>query len=192
MDTAGLRHSDAAREVVGHRFAEVQAGGRPRLFRQPAGFSCGIEEDRLAILCWGWYLGADGEVGWTPRSVAGLPPSTTFRALTTGTAHACALSEEGEAFCWGDNTFGQLGDGTRSARSDAAPVAGGRTFDVLSAGEDYTCGIAHVRLDLASSTVEGRQGGEILCWGDNRYGQLGDGTTEGRLSPVRVVEPGSS
>ena len=190
-DTTGLRFSDAARPVEGYRFAEVVAGGRFRLFKQPSGFSCGIDEDRRGVRCWGWMPGAaSSAVSLTPVPVEGLPDSE-LHGLTAGTAHACVLTAEGLAYCWGRNNEGQLGDGTLDRRPSAAPVSGARSFDVVSAGEAHTCGVARVRLDESPSSIQGGQGGEVLCWGDNRLGQLGDGTTERRTTPVPVQEPGS-
>jgi len=88
--------------------------------------------------------------------------------------HSCGVTAGGNAFCWGDNSSGQLGDGTTGGRVSPVPVAGGLTFAVVSAGGDHTCGAT--------------PSGGVYCWGDNLFGQLGSGTTVTSLTPVRVVQ----
>ena len=76
--------------------------------------------------------------------------------------------------CWGDNSKGQLGDGTTVQRQTmtAVDLGIGRTAISISAGQGHTCAI----LDDAS----------LKCWGDNSDGQLGDGTTFDSSAPVDV------
>jgi hypothetical protein len=93
----------------------------------------------------------------------------TFSTLVAGWSHTCGLTSNGNAFCWGLNSDGQLGDGSRLDRLVPTPVRGATVN--LTAGSAHTCGIA----DNA-----------VLCWGDNRFGQLGDGTNESRPQPVAV------
>ena len=80
-----------------------------------------------------------------------------------------------QAFCWGQNSQGQLGDGTRTDR--LAPVhvhAGGVQFrQVTASGGGHSCGVSTDNL--------------AYCWGLNNEGQLGDGTFSTRLTPVRVA-----
>lgn len=99
------------------------------------------------------------------------------RQVAVGEWHACALTTLGAVECWGGNGFGQLGDGTVEERLTPTRVpgleAGVRSIEVGErARGSYTC----VLLDT----------GGVKCWGENTYGQLGDGTTEHRSSPVRV------
>ena len=54
--------------------------------------------------------------------------------VTIGSAHSCGLTLEGRAYCWGDNFFGQLGDGTKTDRLRPVAVAGGLLFSSVSAG----------------------------------------------------------
>lgn len=100
-----------------------------------------------------------------------------FTSLAVGDRYVCGITGDGIAMCKGDNSFGRLGDGTTTSR--AHPVAVDAPEDVrftqLSAGPYHTCGL--------SST------GDVYCWGSNSYGQIGDGSTTGRLSPSVVSNP---
>lgn len=81
----------------------------------------------------------------------------------------CALADGG-MYCWGDNEHGQVGDGTRTTRTE--PVHVGLTgVTSFATAPTWNCAIAAERL---------------RCWGANEYGQLGDGTTEDRDRPTPV------
>jgi len=96
----------------------------------------------------------------------------SFRRIAAGDRHACALTSENLAYCWGDNSLGQLGDGTTQHRMAPVAVAGGHKFIQISGGYNYTCAV----------TPEFK----AFCWGQNTYGKLGDGTTGTRLLPAAV------
>jgi hypothetical protein len=93
-------------------------------------------------------------------------------AIATGGAHSCAITLSGVTYCWGDNTWGQLGDGSLTTRTAPVLVVGGPAFTALAGGAGHTCG-----LDAA---------GAARCWGNNATGQLGDGTRLARLTPTPV------
>lgn len=135
--------------------------------------TCGIS--RGTILCWGGN--SSGQLGdgttedrTSPVEVRGLPGRPT--RLAAGAVHTCALVAGGEAWCWGQNLSGQLGDGTTQGRAEPTRVAGGITFSEIYAGGAQTCG------RTAS--------GEEYCWGLNAAGQLGDGSRVNRNVPTRV------
>jgi alpha-tubulin suppressor-like RCC1 family protein len=98
------------------------------------------------------------------------------QAIAAGGYHTCAVTAAGQVKCWGANASGQLGDGAtvqRVAPVDVIGLAGG--VSAIGAGGCHTCALM--------DTV---QGGGIQCWGDNGHGQLGDGTTTLRTTPVAV------
>jgi len=107
---------------------------------------------------------------------AGARPALAAKPVITqvaaGYSHSCALDDTGHVWCWGDNTYGQLGDGTTTDHRTPARIKGLRRVTQISAGKYFTC----ARLSS----------GRAKCWGDNGNGQLGDGTTTNRTTPVRV------
>jgi len=97
----------------------------------------------------------------------------------------CGIVSNGEARCWGSNRRGQLGVATTQTCQFATiifscinvpvTVAGDHRFVSLAPGNEHTCGAT--------------KGGEVLCWGANDRGQLGDGSTIDRPEPVVVALP---
>ena len=103
--------------------------------------------------------------------------SVRLTRISAGYGHTCGHDLDGKLYCWGDNRYGQLGDGTNTDRLTpvAVQVPAGVMLSGVSAGADHTC-------------ADGSDG-QVYCWGSNAYGQLGDGTKTGRDTPVAVQAP---
>ena len=162
----------------GRTVVEIEAGYR---------HTCAIL-DNGEITCWGdnsqgqlgigntSFMGDSAdEIGdhSTTTSITPSPSSSTPVSLAMGWDHSCVLFSNGEVFCWGDNSRGQLGIGSTSDVGDdpgemgasmaAVDFPTGRTAVQITAGDDFTCAI----LD----------NDDVACWGYNSHGQLGIGTT---------------
>ena len=96
-----------------------------------------------------------------------------FYQVSVGSLYTCGVTTDNRAYCWGDNTYGRLGDGSTTRRLAPYPVAGTLRFRQISAGDSHTCGV----------TVDQR----AYCWGYGRGGALGDGTNTDRRTPVLVT-----
>jgi alpha-tubulin suppressor-like RCC1 family protein len=129
------------------------------------------------VKCWGYNFGGALGDGTTtarvsPVDVSGL--SSGVVDLSLGTSHTCALTTPGGLKCWGRNDTGGLGDGSATNRLTPVDVSG------LAAGvADVTAGGIHTCAVMNS--------GGAKCWGWNQHGQVGDGATTNRLSPVDVT-----
>lgn len=131
------------------------------------------------VRCWGDVATGDGtsEVRRIPvdvGSVAGI-----VAALDVGTDHACVVTTSGGVVCWGENFHGQVGDGS------AGPVVLAPTgvVGIASGASAVAAGFQHTCARMAS--------GGVKCWGENNFGQLGDGTTDDSPVPVDVIGLGA-
>ncbi|MFZ4404359.1 MAG: hypothetical protein ACOYOK_09690 [Pseudobdellovibrionaceae bacterium] len=155
-------------------------------------FTCGIAADTGdvgKVRCWGSNANntlGRGDSTSTPDTDGAVLPATPykksasfiagtklFQQLYGGDNFMCGLGTDNKAYCWGENTYGQLGDSTTTTRSSATAVSGSDDFSMIAAGDEFACGIL-------SSTKS------IKCWGRNQYGQLGVGDTSNRSSPVSI------
>ena len=129
------------------------------------------------VKCWGSNF--HGQLGdntlsfpSTPVDVVGL--ASGIAAITAGASHTCAITTAGGVKCRGANYDGQLGDNTTTGRFTLVDVVGlASGVAAITAGSSHTCALTTA--------------GGVKCWGDNRYGQLGDNTYMDRLTPVNVV-----
>jgi alpha-tubulin suppressor-like RCC1 family protein len=161
------------------RLKPVAVAGGLLFYQMSAGtmHNCGVATGSVAY-CWG--LNRDGRLGNGTTSRRGRPTAVAgglrFAGLNAGVQHTCGLTTTGgRAYCWGNNVYAQLGDGTRTTRLTPVAVAGGLFFDTIDGGYRHTCGVT-------SSNA-------AYCWGDNGWGQLGDGTTTTHATPVAVAGP---
>jgi len=151
-------------------------------------FVCAIASDNKAY-CWG--IGSSGQLGnnstttnnTTPLAVisTGVLSGKTITDISSGYTHTCALDSAGKAYCWGQGGQGQLGNGTIS--NSLVPVAvtstgalAGKSLVKIYTGFNNACAID--------------TDGALYCWGQNQYGQLGDGFTANLTTPTLVPMTG--
>lgn len=154
-------------------FTQLDAGGY---------HSCGTTATQT--FCWGWN--GNGQIGATTNGTCGVAQPCTrspvrlngslrFVGVSVGIAHSCAIESTGDIHCWGNNSHGQIGDGTTINQPSAKKIVTNGFKSVL-AGGSFTCGVS---LD-----------NRAYCWGSNQLGKLGLGDTVDRLVPTLV--PGLS
>jgi alpha-tubulin suppressor-like RCC1 family protein len=163
VDVVGLQHGITAIGAFGnHACAVLQSGG---------------------VKCWGANqsgelgdgTGADSSIPVDVKGLVGPVVAIAPGGRHAGGSHTCVVVEGGGVECWGGNTSGQLGDGTKTARPTPVRVTGLNSGAVaVAVGGYHSCAL------LAT--------GGVRCWGWNGAGQLGDGTTRDRLTPVEVIE----
>ena len=139
--------------------------------------TCALIGGGGAVQCWG--NNSHGELGdgtfvrrQTPTSVNGLPGPAV--ALAAGTEHTCAVLADGKVFCWGNNLYGQL-DGSATGSSPTpvnVPNLGSPAREVVS-GTRHSCALL--------------QNDSVQCWGNDTFGQLGEGPGAATTSPVQVI-----
>ena len=133
--------------------------------------SCAVADDSSA---WCWGNASFGKLGtgsdeneFSPAQVVGLGGS--LAAVAAATRHTCALKEEGTVWCWGNNGFGELGQGDFAPYPAPVQVVGLEDAVALSARHTHTCGL--------------KADGTAWCWGSNCYGQMGNGEDGCNVAP---------
>lgn len=165
--TGGDQESPSS--VAGGHYFEVISAGQNH--------TCGIDLSGTAY-CWG--NDGDGQLGNGATGGDQVNPSAVnsvlkFKDISAGFDHTCAVSVAGAAYCWGDDSTGELGNGA-TAGDQASPtaVAGGLSFQSIIVASDSTCGVTTA--------------GAAYCWGADFNGEIGNGATTGdQISPAAVV-----
>jgi Regulator of chromosome condensation (RCC1) repeat len=154
-----------------------------------ASHTCAIVDG--ATYCWGandrGQLGVAGESSSTPAVLTTAP---TFEHIAAGTNTTCGIAgSDGSVWCWGDNTQGQAGQGPGSVGTMAPAVPQPTLVGGIANATMIAVGDLHACAALAD--------GDIMCWGDNQFGELGDGQDvhsacsfgDCSPTPVRVTKP---
>ena len=174
----------------GIRFSQV-CGGKDFNSR----FSLAVGSDGNAY-AWGYnHFGQLGDGTKTDRTTPvmvrkpdrktypDLPADFTYVQVSAGGSHSLAVGSDGNAYAWGYNHFGQLGDGTKTDRTTPVMVRkpDRKTYPDLPA--DFT----YVQVSAGGShSLAVGSDGNAYAWGYNHFGQLGDGTTASQTTPVKV------
>lgn len=122
---------------------------------------------------WQWGLLYSGDMAQKTTSSPYRWDAASWHAVATGFSHTLAIYVDGTLWAWGDNEAGQLGDSTLPHRQWSPKRIGpAATWVSVATAYEYSIGL--------------QADGSIWAWGDNTYGQLGDGTTLRRRVPVRL------
>jgi alpha-tubulin suppressor-like RCC1 family protein len=157
---------DRPTRVGSTAFVRVACGGNA---------SCAIAPDG-ALFCWGDNF--EGQMGQGdpfrspnhPRPVR-VAPTLSFRDVSVGQGHVCAVTNNGELYCWGRNTTKQLGTGLDDEQlRTPTRVDRGQLYRAVAAGMSHSCAIA--------------RDGRLFCWGADSSGSLGLGTSEETEVPL--------
>jgi alpha-tubulin suppressor-like RCC1 family protein len=109
-------------------------------------------------------------------SITGEEPLSGVMDIAAGEEHTCALMDVGRLKCWGDNEWGQLGDGSTHDQPRPADVAGIMDVAIVTGGSWHTCAL--------------KLNGQVMCWGFDNHGQLGAGDAVTLFSKEPVVVAG--
>ena len=132
--------------------------------------------DHFGVVGWGFNLAGnlgDGTQVTRTTPVAAIGLAVGMRQVSAGDFFSLAVDRDGRVWSWGDNSFGQLGDGTTTTRWIAAQVPGLTGVKQVSAGEGFALAL--------------RGDGTVWAWGYNAQGQLGNGGTAPSLVPGQVA-----
>jgi alpha-tubulin suppressor-like RCC1 family protein len=210
-DTSGKTNSTKTPSKLGSDlvWAQVSPGGA---------HNCGVTQDAVAY-CWG--VNTIGQLGIRSDTAVIFKPAPVygdfrFRSVAAGSSHTCGLTLDRTALCWGNNNFGQLGDGGTVARLAPTLVAGGVSFESIDVGDPWSCGLSTLGKVYCWGGLEGfgvvttphlyataptftslsvgslhacalTGDGQAYCWGNNQFGQLGDSSVVARSNPTAVA-----
>lgn len=161
-----------------NRYHPSQVEGLSEIISLSAGM------DHMAALnkegrVWTWGSNSSGQLGTgqtadslTPRELHHIKNEQVL-AIATGEEHTLAIREDNKVLAWGNNAYGQLGDGTTTERRVPAALNLVDRAIAISAGDEHSAML--------------RDDGSVWAWGSNWYGSLGDGTRDNSHSPVETL-----
>jgi alpha-tubulin suppressor-like RCC1 family protein len=154
---------------------QVGGGGTYTAISSGGAHNCGLRNDST-VWCWGgnWegQLGNNDNTHTDSSVPVQVSGGGSYTAISSGVYFSCGLRNDSTLWCWGQNDYGQLGNGNTNQQDAPVQVAGGGTYISLGAGYRHSCGL--------------RTGGVAWCWGQNDSGQLGNNSLSDSLSPVEV------
>ena len=181
----------AAEQTVA--LGEMRLSFQRQILTLGIGYGCAVTNDKK-VQCWGSNIkGQLGDNTTTKRAypayvVDGDGSSdhlTGIVEVAAGSNHVCALKSNGKVLCWGEGENGRLGHGGTADKDHPVYVKANSSTDLtgmvqITAGSNYTCAL--------------KENGQVLCWGNDGYGQLGNGgtATDAQLYPVSVHQSESS
>lgn len=158
------------RVADGHDFSAISVG---------SSHTCGLKADGSAW-CWGnrpSFMDPNAvadQYGCDANSVCKVSGAHVFREVAVGSSVTCGVRTDGVALCWGSaNGYGSLGTGDNVAHYEPTSIGGDIRFQKLRVSHLSACG-----LDV---------GGTVYCWGWNKFGNLGDGSSTDRNVPTKVL-----
>lgn len=141
-----------------------------------AWFNTSVTTSAWRVLSFGFN--DSGQLGDSTKTTSGLPVGSAVTAglsatdVSAGTTHSCAVMDDA-AWCWGDNSSGQLGNGTQTSDPTPQRVPLNSPVTAIAAGGTHSCALSN---------------GDVWCWGGNDRGQVGGGPLfEPELNPVKVA-----
>lgn len=132
-----------------------------------------------ALKCWGAdnynQLGNGASQADSPVPVDVVGMGSGVAKISAAFVHTCAVTTAGAVKCWGEDYYGQLGDGGANAQQGTPVAVSGLSSGAagIVTGPQHSCAILGT--------------GGVKCWGQALYGQIGDGTTVDKTTPVNVV-----
>ncbi len=129
---------------------------------------------------WAWGVNTNRQVGYDAtadpvKAPFRLGTGTDWKTVSAGAYFNLALKNDGTLWSWGDNTYGQLGNGVIGGDQDLPRQVGtDRDWKAIAAGYYTNYGL--------------KNNGSLWAWGYNEYGEIGDGTTTDKVVPTRVGE----
>jgi alpha-tubulin suppressor-like RCC1 family protein len=147
--------------------------------------ACAGDEHTVALRAngtlWAWGDGGNGQVGSTTLATNNrfspeqIGTATTWQSVSAYHNYTVALHHDGTLWAWGGNYYGQLGDGTTTNRTVPVQIGTSTMWKSITTSSSYS-----------KSTLAVRTDGTLWAWGNNYSGQLGDGTTTDRATPVQI------
>ncbi|MEF2174968.1 MAG: hypothetical protein V3575_00740, partial [Candidatus Absconditabacteria bacterium] len=137
---------------------------------------CGLDYQGK-LFCWGNNV--DGHVGdgtvINRINLTHIDTDNTYKYVEANYQHTCGIRNDDKVYCWGRGYYGRLGEGSTLSSvhiKSPKPITSNESFVKISLGTAFTCGITN--------------NGKLYCWGGNTKGQIGDGTTNTRTTPVEI------